>query len=63
MEVGKFINKREKTPKFTQFRQPKLLKARLRPLNTVNIQGPGISQCQGIQAGQLSLNYEYTSIL
>ncbi|KAF6017783.1 hypothetical protein EB796_023910 [Bugula neritina] len=50
MEVGKFINKREKTPKFTQFRQPKLLKARLRPLNTVNIQGPGISQCQGIQA-------------
>ena len=51
MEVGRYISQREKTAKATAYKEPRLLKARLRPLNTVNVEGPRIEECQGIQAG------------
>lgn len=51
MEVGRFINQREKTPKTHKHRESKLLKARLRPLHTVNLDGPDIHECAGIQTG------------
>ena len=51
MEVGRYITQREKTPKTPAYKEPRLLKARLRPLNTVNVDGPRIEDCQGIQAG------------
>lgn len=55
MEVGRFINQREKTAKVPKPHEPRLLKARLKPLNTVNMDGPSIYQCQGVQPGTVKL--------
>jgi len=54
MEVGRLINHRENTPQNTQqTKPPRLLKARLKPLGTVqDVGGPMIYQCAGIRAGQ-----------
>lgn len=57
MEVGRLINQRDRTPKSGPARQQRLLKARLKPLNTVNVGGPSIYQCRGVQAGAYTLQY------
>ena len=52
MEVGRLINQRDRTPKCGAPKQQRLLKARLKPLNTVNVTGPTMEQCRGVQAGE-----------